>query len=163
DRPDINGMCTTYPNAQCSLANSTLYRTRGNITATTVYADAAAGAGAVTTSVAYDIAGNVVGTTDAKGNTLTVSYADSFCNDNGARCGGTFTPNTYAFPTSVTSPVPDPTGQYGSTTALVTSTIYDFYTGLTYSVTDANNKTTTLSYKDGQGNPDPLDRLKAMV
>jgi YD repeat-containing protein len=80
---------------------------RGNVTSVTRYADAMGPSGAVTTTSHYDIAGNVVSATDAKGNTTNISYDDSFCNDSGVRCGGTFTPYTYAFPTIKTSPVPD--------------------------------------------------------
>ncbi|HZT59980.1 MAG TPA: hypothetical protein VFA21_15325, partial [Pyrinomonadaceae bacterium] len=154
DCPGITGHDTTY---------TTGFTTRGNVTSVTSYANAAGGTGAVTSSSHYDIAGNVISSTDPNGNTSTVSFADSFCNDGGLRCNGTYTANTFALPASVTSPVPDPTGQYGSATALVASTIYDFYTGLTYSTTDANNKTTTLYYADSQGSPDPLDRLRAVV
>ncbi|HWW76087.1 MAG TPA: hypothetical protein VNZ44_11845, partial [Pyrinomonadaceae bacterium] len=99
----------------------------------------------------YDIAGNAVSTTDARGNTSTVSYSDSF-SDGMSR-------NTYAFATSTASAVPDPSGVYGSTTALTPSTVYDFSTGLVTSTTDANNQTTSRSYADDAGHVDPLDRL----
>src|SRR6185503_7239764 len=57
----------------------------------------------------------------------------------------------------------DATGQYGSSTAFVNSTVYDFSTGLTTAITDANNKTTSLLYKDALNVADPLERLKAVV
>lgn len=162
DRAGITGLCTTYAVAQCSSANSTLYRTRGNLTGETMYASAAASAGPVTSTSGYDIAGNVVSTTDALGNVSQISYADSFCN--GAGCGGTFTPNTYAFPTSRTLPAPDASaaygyaaGTFGSTSALSSSAVYDFSTGLVYSSTDANNQTTRMEYND------PLERATAQV
>jgi RHS repeat-associated protein len=155
-------MCTTFPNAQCGSADSAAYVTRGNVTGVVRYTNAGAATGALTTSSAYDIAGNVVSVTDAKGYTSQVSYDDSFCNGSG--CGGTFTPNTYAFPSGTTSPVPDvstaygyPAGSFGSTSALTTTTVYDFYTGLVRLVTDANGKTQTLEYAD------PLDRPTAEV
>jgi YD repeat-containing protein len=47
-----------------------------------------------------------------------------------------------------TSPVPDPTGQYGATTSLITSSVYDFWTGQVTSSTDANNQTTEVHYND---------------
>src|SRR5205085_7305468 len=56
--------------------------------------------------------------------------------------------NTYAFTTGTTSPVPDPTGVYGSQYSLTSSTIYDFYSGVVASTTDANAKTTTFEYND---------------
>jgi YD repeat-containing protein len=162
DRAGITGMCVTFTGAQCSSAGAAGYAARGNATGVTRYADAAAATGAVTTATAYDVAGNVVSTTDARGNTSHVSYGDSFCN--GSSCGGASTPNTYAFASGTTSPVPDtsaaqgyPAGTFGSASALTTSAVYDFYTGLTTSTTDANNQTTSLQYDD------VLGRLKAVV
>src|ERR1043166_2742536 len=137
-------------------AFTTTFKTRGNVTSVTRYANANAGTGAVTSRSSYDIAGNVVGAPGPLGNTATTSYNDdasAFCNDN-VRCAGTFAANIYAFPKGVTSSVPDASalygyaaGTFGSATAFTTSTIYDYYTGLTYSATDANGQTTTLSYK----------------
>lgn len=153
--PNITGHDPAYTNGK---------PIRGNLTSVTSYADALGLTGAVIATKHYDIAGNIVSATDAKGNTTQLSYADSFCNDNGVRCAGTLTPYTYAFPSSWTSPVPDastaygyPAGTFGSTTALVASKVYDFYTGLVYSATDANNQTTRMEYVD------PLDRPTAQV
>jgi RHS repeat-associated protein len=95
----------------------------------------------------YDQVGNVVSATDARGITSTVSYADTFAD--GSR-------GTYAFPTSTTSAVPDPTGQRGASTPLTSSTVYDYYTGHVTSTTDANGKTTTAQYEAGAYK---LDRL----
>jgi RHS repeat-associated protein len=161
DRPGITGHDPAYDPAKTA---------RGNLTSVTRYANAGTFSGPVTATSQYDIAGNVVGVTDARGQTKHVSYDDSFCNDGGARCDGTFTPNTFAFPSGTTSPVPDaaaelnaalgtsfPAGEFGSTTALSTSSVYDFYTGLVYSTTDANNQTTRTEYAD------PLDRPTAQV
>jgi RHS repeat-associated protein len=160
------GLCsTTGPNGE----QPTALTARGNATSVTRYVNASGGTGALTSTSLYDVAGNVVSRTDPAGNTTTLSYDNSFCND-GTRCGGSYAANTYAFPTGKTSAVPDAStlynyqaGTFGSTSALTASAIYDYYTGLTYSATDANGKTTTLSYADSQGNLDPLDRLKAVV
>jgi YD repeat-containing protein len=118
--------------------------------------------GALTTTSAYDIAGNIVSTTDPKGYTTQSTYGDSFCN--GSACGGTYTPNTYAFATSVTTPAPDvsttcgyPASTFGSVYSFTASTVYDFYTGLSYSTTDANNETATVEYSD------PLNRPTAQI
>jgi len=158
DRSGITGLCTTYPGAACSSSNSTAYVTRGNPTGVTRYANAAAGTGALTTATTYDIAGNIVSKSDPKGYMTQITYGDSFCN--GPACGGTYTANTYAFATSVTTPVPDvsttygyPAGTFGSVNVFTSSTVYDFYTGLTYSTTDANNKTTTVEYGDALNRP----------
>jgi RHS repeat-associated protein len=161
DCPGITGHDAAY---------STGFTTRGDVTGVTRYSNAATSAGAITSASQYDVAGNIVSATDPLGNTSYVSYADSFCNDGGVRCGGTYAANTYAFPSGTTSPVPDasaqysyPAGTFGSTSSLTASRIYDYYTGSVYSATDANNKTTTLYYADSQGNLDQLDRLKAVV
>src|SRR5207237_6868912 len=61
--------------------------------------------------------------------------------------------STSACPTQTTSPVPDATGQHGANSALVASTVYDYWTGHVTAATDANNKTTTAEYDD------VLDRL----
>ncbi len=101
------------------------------------------------THAQYDQLGNVRKTWDARDTALSnpaqIDYADSF-SDGLSR-------NTFAFPTYVNSPVPDATGQYASSVLFVTSTVYDFSTGLVTSVTDANNKTTSFEYNDS------LDRL----
>jgi RHS repeat-associated protein len=130
-------------------AFSTSYAPRGNATSATVYKDALNGTGPLTTSVAYDIAGNVVQSTDAKGNVSGFSYGDSFSD--------TVNRNTYAFLTHTTSAVPDSTGTYGSTTPLQTASVYDYWTGHTTTVTDANSKVTSLQYDDS------LDRLTAVI
>lgn len=70
----------------------------------------------------------------------------------------------YALPTTTTSPlVPDPFGQPGSMTALVTTTNYDQATGLVTSTVDANNQTTSFSYSDPQTSAlDPLNRIRTV-
>jgi hypothetical protein len=163
DRFSITGLCTTYDAAgTCSNTNPPAYITRGNVTGTTKYLlTNGTITGSVSTYQQCDVAGNAVKSIDARGKTSTLDYADSFCN--GSTCGGTYNSYTYAFATSAASPVPDSAGMYGSATALTTSTIYDFWSGLTYSTTDVNNNTTTLSYADALGNLDPLDRLKSVT
>ena len=90
------------------------------------------------TRAEFDQVGNVTKSIDALGRTTTITYSPTFA---------------FALATSATSPVPDPTAQYGSATALATFMNYDLSTGLITSTTDANNKTTTYEYND------PLDRL----
>ncbi len=63
----------------------------------------------------------------------------------------------YAYPTSTTSAVPDPSGVYGSTVGLISTTAYDFNTGKVVSTTDANFKTTSYDYTD------QLNRLKQVT
>ncbi|MET0623077.1 MAG: hypothetical protein ABW250_08880, partial [Pyrinomonadaceae bacterium] len=169
-RPNITWLCPTVDaQNQCVLSGDASLTVRGNMTGVTSYANAPAQSWPVTASKQYDVAGNVVETIDGRGHEAQVTYGDSFCNG-GAGCDGSYTPNTFAFPTGTTSPTPDvstlhghPAGTFGSTQPLTTSTVYDFHTGLTYSTTDANGRTTTLSYKDELGNPDPLDRVRAVT
>ncbi len=69
----------------------------------------------------------------------------------------------YAYPTLTRSPVPDGTGQHGSSARLVTTTAYDFQTGRASSATDANGQTTTFSYADDSGTPDRAGRLRKVT
>jgi RHS repeat-associated protein len=139
NRPGITGMDAAF---------TTLNGKRGN--ATRVSRWLLSSATSINTYALYDIAGNVVSAIDGRGKTTTISYADSF-SDGVSR-------NTYAFPTLTTSPIPDPTGTYGTNTALISSTMYDYSTGLVTASTDANGKTTYLDYSN-----DPLDRLKTVT
>lgn len=125
DRPSITGWQTPVTAG------------RGNLTSTSRWLDATGGW--ITTSQTYDIAGQVVQTTDAKGNTSLIDFANSL--------------NTYAYPTSLNTPVPDPTGQRGLTARLETIVAYDFASGLVTSITDPNGQVTTAGYND------LLDRL----
>lgn len=118
----------------------------------------------VETHAQYDQFGNERNTWDAHaqpaaddpspvhGNQSRAFFSDSF--SGGGSGGGV---NTYAYATRTETPAPDPSGQHGSTTALVTTSVYDFQTGLVTSATDANNQTTTFQYND------PLDRRTAEI
>jgi RHS repeat-associated protein len=150
-RASITGHATN----SCTPTNTCISSNRGNLTGTTSYSDAASQTGPVTSSSQYDIAGNIVATVDARGNLTTLSFSDSFCN--GSTCGGSFTPNTFAFASTTTSPVPDPTGNHGSTTALLNSVVYDFWTGNPSSATDPNGQTSSFEYND------TLDRVTAVI
>ncbi len=83
--------------------------------------------------VQYDQCGNPRNTWDAKGNQSQIEYSSSYY---------------YAYPTLTRTAVPDATGQHGSSSALVTTSVYDFTSGLVTSTTDANNVTTTFEYND---------------
>lgn len=103
---------------------------RGNLTQSTTYANAAAGTGGLTMSLAYNILGNLLSSTDPKGNTTTFSYADSWNNATCAPVGG-----AYAFQTSTTNAA----GQ-------TSSSRFNSCTGTLASVTGANGNTTSLTY-----------------
>src|SRR6266851_5149366 len=94
------------------------------------------------THAQYDQFGNIRTATDAKGNQSQVDYSITYQN---------------AYPTTITTAVPDASGQYGSTTAFATTTNYDLNTGRVLSTTDANGKTTNYDYTDS------LNRLKQVT
>jgi RHS repeat-associated protein len=85
----------------------------------------------IATHAKFDVYGNQTESTDAKGLTTYTAYSATY---------------GYAFPTTVTTSVPDPTGLSGSNTAFTTSVTYDPTTGLPLTTTDANNQTTTMEY-----------------
>lgn len=92
----------------------------------------------ITTSAKFDGFGNQYEATDANGNTTQTEYSAV---------------NYYAYPTKVTTAVPDPNpsqnidGQaHGSNIAFVTETTYDFTTGLPLTTKDINGQITTMEY-----------------
>jgi RHS repeat-associated protein len=93
----------------------------------------------------YDTLGNVIQKTVLRTgttyDTTTIDYDSAF---------------QFAYPTKVTSPIPDPTGTNGQNTALVTMTGYDQSTGLVSSQTDANGNTIYANYIDS------LDRISSV-
>ena len=92
----------------------------------------------VTTHQQYDQCGSLRVSTDANGAQSQLSYSSGF---------------NYGYPTTVTTAVPDATGGHSSNQALVSTTNYDFNTGLAISTTNENTQTTTMVYND------PLYRL----
>lgn len=85
----------------------------------------------IATHTQYDQLGNPRKSWDARGALSQVEYSSTH----------------YAYPTQTTSAVPDPTGQFGSNTAFITTSEFDFWTGLVTSSTDANYKTTSYTYE----------------
>ncbi len=121
----------------------TNYTTRGNVTKVTSYADAQNQTGAVAVSTQYDILGNVVKTTDAKGCSTTIDYADRFGSpDNEARSniaptqlGGL---STFAFPTSSTNCL----------NWVVGYSQFDYFTGQAVNTEDLNGNVSKTIYND---------------
>lgn len=91
------------------------------------------------THAQYDQCGSLRKAWDAKGNQSQVEYSGTY---------------EFAYPTLNTSADPDGGGPL---TTLITSTEYDFSTGLVTATIDANQQRTTFSYND------PLTRLKQVV
>ncbi len=99
----------------------------------------------ITTSQKYDVAGRAVELTDALGNISQIEFSNAS--------------NSYAYPTLIKAPVPDPTGLRGSTSQSQTSVEYDFASGSVKSITNAIGQTTYAFYND----PGGLDRLTTIV
>lgn len=131
DRPGIYGLDAAF---------TTLYTTRGNNTRVSRWL--LSSGTSINTYAQYDIAGNGVKSIDGRGLVSQVGYSSTY---------------QYAYPTSTSSPIPDPAGTYGTNTALTTATDYDVWTGLVTFSTDANGKTTSLAYND------LLDRLTTVT
>ena len=105
---------------------------RGNPTTTRSWTDIA-GNQFVETRAEFDNFGNLQKSWDAKGNVSETEYSSTY---------------KYAYPTKVTTPVPDATGQNGLASAFETSMTYDLTTGLPLTTTDANAQVTTMEYND---------------
>ncbi|MBV9924358.1 MAG: discoidin domain-containing protein [Acidobacteria bacterium] len=130
---------------------------RGNPTTTRSWLDTANAW--VETHTQYDQLGNARKLWDARGNLSEMSYKDSFAGTNTAAA------NTFAFPTKAASAAAqaDASVPFGAHQSLVTTTVYDYSSGLPSSTTDANNRTTVFVYAGAGGAADPLDRLKGVV
>jgi RHS repeat-associated protein len=103
----------------------------------------------VETHAQFDQLGNVRKSFDALGRMSETSYTDAFTDS--------VNHNTYAFPTLSTSPIPDSDNVHGSNSAFVSSSVYDYSSGLVKTSTDINGQTTTLEYND------PLNRLTKII
>ncbi len=112
------------------------FTARGNVTAISDYADATQSSTPIRTTYGYDIAGNMVSSTDPNGHATTYSYADSYS-------GGGAAANTYAFMT-----------QRRDALGHTQSWQYEYNSGKPSMATDANGVSTLYSFAD------PLDRLK---
>jgi len=107
------------------------------------------------THAQYDQCGNLRKAWDGNGKVTETFYTDSF-SDGVNR-------NTFAYATSVTTPIPDPTGASGSNQPLISSTVFEFNTGKVVTTNDANNKTTSYFYTDDGGALDSLQRLRRVT
>lgn len=85
------------------------------------------------THAQFDQFGNVRNAWDALGRQSQMDYSSTY---------------VYAFATSTSTVVPDSTGGHGQPTAMVSSKVYDFNTGLVTTGTDANSATSTYEYND---------------
>ncbi len=86
----------------------------------------------------FDQVGNLTKTWDGNNNQTEISYSSIY---------------HYAYPTQTTSAIPDPTGQHGSNTPLISTSVYDLATGLVTSTTDANGVVSNVQYNDQLNRP----------
>jgi RHS repeat-associated protein len=121
---------------------------RGNVTTTGSWLDTTNTY--LETHAQYDQFGNVRSAWDARGSQSQMEYDSAY---------------TYAYPTKIITPVPDPTNQHGSNVAFTTTSTFDAATGRTLSTTDANGQVTTFEYAstDALGAANPARRLTRMA
>jgi RHS repeat-associated protein len=112
---------------------------RGNVTTIRGWNDPTS---FVETHSTYDQFGNMVSATDARGGQSFVEYSTTY---------------KYAYPTATTSAVADPSGVHGSASALVSTAVYDFTTGLVTTSTDPNGQVISFDYTDA------LNRIKTVT
>jgi RHS repeat-associated protein len=132
----------------------TSYTLRGNLTKVTSYANAQNQTGAISVYSQYDIAGNIVKKTDARGYATTFDFSDRFGSPDGnARLNSvptelsTGSQITYAFPTLVTNAL-------GHTAY----TQYDYYLGAAVDSEDANGVVSSAFYNDVLNRPTQVIR-----
>ncbi len=129
---------------------------RGNVTTTKSWVTPTVETAYVKTLARYDVAGNLIETTDANNavavspKVTTINYTDCFGPaDGNARTGTSptsLTGSTYAFPTSVTNLL-----------GLTAYTKYDYYSGSPVTTEDHNGVKSNMFYDD------PLGRIKQIV
>ena len=144
DCPNIIGHNSLY---------GTGYTARGNVTKVTSYADAQGEGGAVSVYSKYDIAGNVVKKTDARGYATTFNFSDRFGTPDGNARLNSSAPElassnqqSYAFPTLITNALEH-----------TVYTQYDYYQGVAVDHEDVNGVLSSMFYNDA------LDRLTQVV
>jgi RHS repeat-associated protein len=125
---------------------------RGNLTATTSYANAQTQTESTTSYAQYDILGNVTKTIDARGYATEIYYQDRFgspdneaqSNNPSSQLGGF---STFAFPTSGKNAL----------NMIVGYSQFDYFTGLVVNNEDLNGIVSKTTYND------PLDRPRQTV
>jgi RHS repeat-associated protein len=138
NRSNMIGRDSTY---------GTSYTTRGNLTATTNYANAQNQSGAVGGYAQYDIAGNIVKAIDSNGNASTSSFNDKFGSPDGEAQNNTAPSTlngqqTFAFATSVTNPA-----------GYNVYSQYDYYSSAEVDSEDINGNINTAFFNDALGRP----------
>lgn len=115
---------------------------RGNLTASTAYANAQGETGLVTTYTHYDVLGNAVKTIDPKGYPSTVDYADRFGSPDGEARSNTPPmqlngESSFAYATAVTNSM-----------GWISYSQYDYFLGQAVNTEDANGMISKMRYDD---------------
>jgi RHS repeat-associated protein len=131
--------------------------TRGNVTAVGRWLDT--DGSTLFTYSRYDTLGNVISVKDPGGNVSTISYADNFGAGDNPESGaeGAFGP-TFALPTLITSPPPNPGGQRHTAKSQ-----YDFSAGLLTGFKDRNGVITKTEYNDPFNRPTKVINAKGVT
>ncbi len=129
--PEGTRFCVQYEQISAYDQNTVF---RGNVTKTTGYADAANLTGAIFQTKQFDTTGNLVAESASCCQLKTYDYTIA---------------TQFAYPTTQTRGSSDP----NSTVRNTTSAVYDFYNGLVKQTTDANGRTSTVSYNSANLRP----------
>ncbi len=122
---------------------------RGNVTTTKRFLNLTPGAETfLQTHAQYDQCGNVRKSWDERGNLSQTDYSSTY---------------HHGYANQTTTAVPDPDGNHGANSAFVTTSTFDFTTGLLLTKTDPNGQVTTYSYQDDLTNYDVLNRLRKVT
>lgn len=145
---------TSYPTLPVTY-DTNIPSERGNLTSVTVNTNAANPSQGINivTRTSYDVFGNPVESVDGIGN-ATPNPADHITRTEYSEAF------QFAYPTRTVSAVPDETGLKGSAASLITSSDYNFNTGLVVSTTDANGQITSSTYTSPDDPPNALDRIR---
>jgi RHS repeat-associated protein len=122
---------------------------RGNLTSMRRWLDTPS-PGWIENQTQYDQCGSPRTISDGKGNQSQIQYTDSY-SDSVSR-------NTYAYPTTTITPIPDPSGGRGYPASFTSGSVFDFNTGLARSTADANGNTTLFEYNDPMNRPTKVTR-----
>jgi RHS repeat-associated protein len=146
--PSVTGRDSAYGPSKTTRGNATAVGRWLNTNGSTLF-----------TYSRYDTLGNVISTKDPRGNVTTVSYADNFgAGDNPeSGAGGDFGP-TFALPTLITSPPPNP-GEPQHTA----KSQYDFSTGLLTGFKDRNGVVAKTEYNDPFNRPTKIINAKGVT
>lgn len=116
-------------------------------------------------STQFDQYGNIRKVWAPNENNNSSSFVETLFNDpNNYTCGGQLCPQSYAYPTKVITPAPDPNGSgHGTSEKSELTSNYDFTTGLSLKTTNLNSLANSADDQTTVSEYDSLLRLKKVV